>query len=328
MQAHDPMIAVEGLGRRYGRSWALDDVRFSVDAGSVCGILGPNGAGKSTLVRILATLLLPNRGRAAIAGYDVVRQASKVRELISLAGQYAAVDEVLTGRANLLMVGRLRHLTSRAARSQAGDLLARFGLTEAANRMVKTYSGGMRRKLDLAASLVGAPRVLFLDEPTTGLDPAARNDMWEAIHTLATQGTTVLLTTQYLEEADRLANQIIILDRGKIIGAGTPTELKALIGGDWLVVVARDTAQLPDVQATLARITDKDAVVEWEDRRVSVPVSAGADDLIAAVRAFDASGIAIADVGLRHPTLDDVFLRLTRSDAPAPHSAPATEEVA
>ena len=310
-----PAVLAEGLWKRFGVTEALRGVDLTVVRGTICGLLGPNGAGKTTTVRILTTLLRPDAGHARVAGYDVVRDATQVRYRIGLAGQQAAVDELLTGRANLEMVGRLYHLPARAARRRADELLERFELVEAADRIVKGYSGGMRRRLDLAASLVAAPPVLFLDEPTTGLDPRSRRAMWDMIGELVAAGTTILLTTQYLEEADQLADRIVVIDAGRVIADGMPDELKATIGGERIDIVIRDAARLPDAVAALRRASGAEARVEPEARRLTVPATGGVAALTAAVRELDAAGIAAEDIALRRPTLDEVFLRLT-GDAP------------
>lgn len=304
-------VLAEGLHKHFGETYALRGVDLSVQEGTVCGLLGPNGAGKTTAVRILTTLLRPDQGHARVAGYDVVRDAEKVRYRIGLAGQYAAVDELLTGRDNLEMVGRLYHLGRHAARQRAAELLEQFSLTDAAGRLAKTYSGGMRRRLDLAASLVARPPVLFLDEPTTGLDPQSRLAMWEAIRGLVAGGTTVLLTTQYLDEADRLANTIVVIDKGTVIASGHPDELKAEVGGARIDVVVLDGSRLADAARVLQRATGAPAHLEPEERRVTAPVATGAAALAGVVRALDAADIAIDDIALRKPTLDEVFLLLT-----------------
>jgi ABC-2 type transport system ATP-binding protein len=305
-------IAVHAIGKRFGTIRALDGVDLEVPPGTVCAVLGPNGAGKTTLVRILTTLLRPDFGTARVAGCDVVRDAERLRYRIGLAGQYAAVDGLLTGRDNLIMVGRLYHLPGRQARQRADDLLERFDLADAGNRLTKTYSGGMRRRLDLAASLIVAPPVLFLDEPTTGLDPRSRSGMWEVIGELVAGGTTLLLTTQYMEEADRLADQISVIDAGQVIAEGTPAELKDRVGGAHLDIVIRDAARLDDASRALHRIRAAEPRIERRDRRVIVPVPAGgAWRLTEAVRELDAAAVVIDDIALRRPTLDEVFLTLT-----------------
>jgi ABC-2 type transport system ATP-binding protein len=282
-----------------------------VPEGSVCGLLGPNGAGKTTAVRILATLLRPDGGRAEVAGFDVVRKAAEVRYRIGLAGQQAAVDEILTGRQNLVMFGRLYHLGAREAGRRADELLEQFGLAEAAGKQAKHYSGGMRRRLDLAASFILSPRVLFLDEPTTGLDPRGRNEVWESVRSLVAGGTTVLLTTQYLDEADQLADRIVVIDHGKAIAEGTPDRLKSRIGGDRIDVVVANDDELPVAADIVRRVCDAEPEIEGDARRISAPVGNRVAALTEVVRALDAAGLGAEDIGLRRPTLDDVFLRLT-----------------
>src|SRR4051795_13689812 len=304
-------IVVEGLVKHFGDTTALDGVDLRVAEGTVLGLLGPNGAGKTTVVRILTTLLTPDAGRAEVVGLDVVGQADAVRASIGLTGQYAAVDEYLTGAENLEMVGRLYRLPKREARTRAAELLERFDLTDAASRIAKIYSGGMRRRLDIAASLIARPRVLFLDEPTTGLDPRSRLAMWEFIADLAVEGTTILLTTQYLEEADRLADRMVVIDRGKVIARGTGDELKAQVGGQRLEFTFGRAADLPAVAERLRPLGIDEPHVDEQTRRLSVPVSGGVDSLTEALRRLDGSGAEILDVGLRRPDLDDVFLTLT-----------------
>jgi ABC-2 type transport system ATP-binding protein len=302
-------IFAEGLSRSFGKVRALDGVDLAVPAGTILGLLGPNGAGKTTAVRILTTLLRPDAGRAQVAGRDVVREAPEIRSLIGLAGQYAAVDETLTGRENISMVGHLYHLPATVIKDRTSQLLARFELEDAADRQAKTYSGGMRRRLDLAASLVGHPRVLFLDEPTTGLDPRSRVGLWELIGDLVDEGTTILLTTQYLEEAERLADSIVVIDQGRIIAEGTADELKSRFGGDVLELRLVDPAQSDAAQSALGGLAAGD--MKPDGTRLSVPVAAGARILPEAVRRLDSAGVDIDDLAMRRPTLDDVFLALT-----------------
>lgn len=305
------LIVVQGLVKKFGDTTALGGVDLSVAEGTVLGLLGPNGAGKTTVVRILTTLLEADAGRAEVAGLDVVSQADEVRAIIGLTGQYAAVDEYLTGFENLEMVGRLYHLGKKESRLRATDLLERFDLTDAAKRPAKTYSGGMRRRLDIAASLIARPRVLFLDEPTTGLDPRSRQGMWEFIADLVSDGTTILLTTQYLEEADRLAEQMVVIDHGKVIARGTGDELKAQVGGQRLEFVVAESSSLSDLSDLLGPLGIGSPSVDEQSRTVSLPVTNGAEDLAAALDRWQGSGIELIDVGLRRPDLDDVFLTLT-----------------
>lgn len=305
----DPIVIAEGLHKSFGDTHALRGLDLSVARGRVCGVLGPNGAGKTTAVRILATLSDPDAGYARIAGYDVVREASKVRARIGLAGQYAAVDEKLTGRANLRMFGRLYHLSRREARRRADELLVRFGLMEAADRQVSGYSGGMRRRLDLITCLILRPEVLFLDEPTTGLDPRSRGEIWDSIRELVAEGTTVLLTTQHLDEADHLANDIAVIDHGKVVATGTPDELKATLGGH-LDVTLEDSAALGPAATILNAMAGTDPTMTSADQ-LSVALPGGGFRLADIVRELDRAGVAPADVRLRRPTLDEVFLRLT-----------------
>ncbi|WP_372499493.1 ATP-binding cassette domain-containing protein [Streptomyces lichenis] len=304
-------VRAEGLEKRYGEKAALDGFDLAVRSGTVHGLLGPNGAGKTTAVRILATLRRLDGGRAEVAGVDVARDPARVRALVGLTGQYAAVDEVLTGRQNLEMFGRLFHLGGKRARRRAAELLERFSLTEAADQGVEGYSGGMRRRLDLAASMILAPRVLFLDEPTTGLDPRGRGEVWEAVRALVADGTTVLLTTQYLEEADRLASRVTVIDRGRAIADDTPEALKGRVGGDRIEVVAVDAADLPAVAKAVARVCEGEPRTEEGERRVHAPVSDRVAALTEVARTLQDEGIAAEDIGLRRPSLDDVFLRLT-----------------
>ncbi|MCK2217513.1 ATP-binding cassette domain-containing protein [Actinomadura sp. ATCC 31491] len=300
------MIYAEDLRKRYrhGGRPALRGVGLEVPAGTVCGLLGPNGAGKSTLVRILATLLLPDAGRAEVAGLDVVRDADRLHRLIGLAGQHAAVDELLTGRRNLELFGRLHHLPRKRARERAGELLERFGLDGAAERRVRTYSAGMRRRLDLAASLIVAPPVLFLDEPTTGLDPRSRLQLWELLRALVGEGTTLLLTTQYLDEADHLADQVVVLRDGAVAASGPPAELKRRVGGDRVEAAFASAADAVRARAALGLGGDGGLVVR-------VPAPDGARSLLRVARALDDAGVPVADLTLRRPTLDEVFLHLT-----------------
>ena len=304
-------VLAEGLRKRYGETRALDGFDLEVPEGSVCGLLGPNGAGKTTAVRVLATLLRPDGGRAEVAGFDVARRAAEVRYRIGLAGQHAAVDEILTGRQNLGMFGRLYHLGAKEALRRADELLDQFGLTEAAGKQAKNYSGGMRRRLDLAASFILSPRVLFLDEPTTGLDPRGRPEVWESVRSLVAGGTTILLTTQYLDEADQLADRIVMIDHGKAIAKGTPDELKSEIGGDCIDVVVRDADELPVAASIVGRVCSADPKVDGDARRISSPVGNRMAALTEVVRALDDAGLGAEDITLRRPTLDEVFLRLT-----------------
>jgi len=301
-------IRADGLVKHFGTTVALDGFDLGAEQGRVLGLLGPNGAGKTTVVRILATLLVPDHGRAEVAGFDVVRQPQEVRSVIGLTGQYAAVDANLTGLENLDMIGRLAQLGKRLAGERAGELLDRFDLAHAGGRAAKTYSGGMRRRLDLAASLVGRPAVLFLDEPTTGLDPQSRNALWTVVRDLVADGTTILLTTQYLEEADQLADDIVVIDGGQVIARGTPTELKDSVGGEVLAMQLADPGQVAAALAALGPIGSEARV---DMATITVPVGADKGVLTGAARRLDEAGIALVDLGTRRPSLDDVFLGLT-----------------
>jgi ABC-2 type transport system ATP-binding protein len=306
-----PAVLAEGLVKHFGATEALRGVDLTVERATVLGVLGPNGAGKTTAVRILTTLLRPDGGRAFIDGIDVVADPRRARARIGLTGQYAAVDERLTGLENLEHVGRLFHQHRKDARRRADELLERFDLTGAADRAASTYSGGMRRRLDIAMSLIGRPSVLFLDEPTTGLDPRSRLQMWDVIDELVQAGTTTLLTTQYLDEADRLAHDIAVIDHGLVIERGTPAELKQRVGGEQIVVVATHPADAPRIVDGLAPLACGDAHVEEHGKRVVVPVQAVEGMVPVAVRRLDDLGVAIEDVGVRHSSLDDVFFALT-----------------
>ncbi|MEV3966616.1 ATP-binding cassette domain-containing protein [Streptomyces sp. NPDC050698] len=307
----DTAITVEGAEKTYGDKKALDGLDLTVARGTVHGVLGPNGAGKTTLVRILSTLLRPDAGRVRVAGHDVVREAYAVRSRIGLLGQHAALDEELGGRQNLELFGRLHHLGARGARARAGELLERFGLAGTGRKAVRQYSGGMRRRLDLAASLITEPEVLFLDEPTTGLDPRGRAEVWACVRSLTDGGTTVLLTTQYLEEADQLADRISVVDAGRVIAEGTPDELKARTGGDRIDVVLRDAGRLG---AAVALLPLTGVSVDADRRLLSAPVTDRMEALFGVVRALEEAGIEAEDVALRRPTLDEVFLHLTGDD--------------
>ena len=304
-------VVVENLTRRFGEVEALRGASLQVRSGTILGLLGPNGAGKTTMVRILSTLLAPTSGRAEVLGLDVVRDAARLRPRMALSGQFAAVDELLTGRENLVMVGQLYRLRAAEARRRADELLERFELSDAAHRMAKTYSGGMRRRLDLAASLVGSPEVLFLDEPTTGLDPRSRIGLWEIIRELVHEGTTLLLTTQYLEEADRLANSIAVIDGGLVIAEGTADDLKSRVGGDVLELRALHAGDLQSAAAALSRAGfDGEAKVDPDEGALRLAVTGG-DVLAQVVRTLDAASITVSELTLHRPTLDDVFLALT-----------------
>ena len=322
------VIRASGLVKRYGSVTALDGLDLAVPEGTILGLLGPNGAGKTSAVRVLTTLLDADEGTAEVAGIDVRADPQGVRERIGLSGQYAAVDEYLTGFENLDMIGRLYRLGRKRSRERARELLERFTLTEAADRPVKTYSGGMRRRLDLAGALVAAPTVLFLDEPTTGLDPRGRTDMWEVIRELVAGGTTLLLTTQYLEEADRLADDIVVIDHGRVIAQGSSDQLKAKVGGERVELVVASAADLPSARRVLSGLSMGEVQVEESSRRLVAPVSGGAGVLLEVLRQLDTAGVAVFDVGLRRPTLDDVFLILTGQPAEQPDAGSVPQEVA
>ena len=303
------IIEARGLVKRYGDVVALDGLDLTVPEGTILGLLGPNGAGKTTAVSILTTLLAPDSGSATVAGADVVASPGEVRKRIGLSGQYSAVDEHLTGFENLDMIGRLYHLGRKRSKARARELLERFDLVDAANRPVKTYSGGMRRRLDLAGALVAEVPVLVLDEPTTGLDPRSRTELWAVIRELVDRGSTLLLTTQYMEEADQLADDIVVIDHGREIAHGTADELKTMVGGERIEVTLRSDSSMQDAQRVLARFSLNG--VYLEDRTVTAPISGGTQTLTEALRALDSEGIQLANAGLRRPTLDDVFLSLT-----------------
>ena len=325
------MMAIEaaGLRKSFGKVQALRGVDLAVPQGSVCALLGPNGAGKTTAVRVLATLIRPDGGTALVAGHDVVREPGKVRAAIGLAGQHAAVDDDLTGRENLLILGLMQHLGRRRAKARSAELLERFGLAAAGGRLVKTWSGGMQRRLDLIASLIVTPAVLFLDEPTTGLDPRSRSQIWSSVRSLAAEGTTVLLSTQYLEEADRLAGQIVIIDAGRVTAQGTPDDLKNALGSRVDVVLADSagadgasagvagSGALATAETVLRGLTGNQPRVDPERRRLTVAIAAGAVTLPELVRRLDAAGVEAGDVSIRRPTLDEVFLAETETEPEA-----------
>jgi len=306
----DASVVATGLGKRYGDQWALRDFDLTVPTGSVLGLLGHNGAGKTTAIRILTTLAAPTEGSATVAGFDVVDQSPQVRERIGLTSQAATVDGLMSGAANLEMIGRLYHLPRKVARSRAADLLGQLQLEDAGERLVRDYSGGMRRRLDLAASLISSPPVLFLDEPTTGLDPESRNDLWDLLRQLVSGGTTLILTTQYLEEADRLADDVVLLDHGKIAATGSPKELKARHGGERVVVTVDAEAELPAAATALERVAAGAPEVDAEELLVTAPASESTR-LIEVVRALEEAGVDAHDVRRREATLDDVFFSLT-----------------
>jgi ABC-2 type transport system ATP-binding protein len=321
MTSDPPAILVEGVRKSFGNVHALRGIDLVVPRGTVLGLLGPNGAGKTTAVRILTTLLKPDAGRALIEGLDVVKDEESVREIIGLAGQSAAIQEELTGRENLEIFGRLHHLSKSHARTRADELLERFDLADAADRQAKTYSGGMQRRLDLASSLVGDPLVLFLDEPTTGLDPRSRLGMWSVIRELVSAGTTLLLTTQYLEEADELADEIVVIDHGQVIAAGTAEQLKDRIGGDVIEFTVPDPARREDAVRAIAQLSESDPVLDEDTGLLTLRIgNLGSDALMQAVRSLDAAGVPVQGLALRRPSLDDVFLALTG------HAAEADEQ--
>jgi daunorubicin resistance ABC transporter ATP-binding subunit len=327
----DAAIEVEHVSKRFGTTLALDDVSLEVKSGTVLALLGPNGAGKTTLVRVLTTLLQPDSGRARVAGFDVGRDAKTIRTMIGLAGQYATVDELLTGRENLELVGLLYHLEKNEYERRAEEALERMTLVGAGDKPVKTYSGGMRRRLDLAASLIGRPPILFLDEPTTGLDPRTRNDLWALMEELVAEGTTVLLTTQYMEEAEHLANRIVVMDGGQVVAHGTADELKDHLGGNVLEVRVADQHDLEKATALIAGLASASPRLDPDLKQISFPIQGGAKVLIAAGRALDDGGIDVEDLGIRRPSLDDVFLSLTGHTAatqsePTPSRSGGTDD--
>ncbi|MCL2585252.1 MAG: ATP-binding cassette domain-containing protein [Streptosporangiales bacterium] len=314
-----PIIEARGLAKRFGKTQALDSLDLTAESGQVTALLGPNGAGKTTFIKAVATLLRPDQGELRVGGYDAGRQAADVRRIIGLAGQFAAIEPAMTGRENLRMVARLFGQNRASARASADSVLAALGLTEAGGRLVRTYSGGMRRKLDLGASLVGAPRLLLLDEPTTGLDPRSRIELWDAIRALVGQGTDVLLTTQYLDEADNLASRVVIIDHGRVAADGTPAELKRRVGGNVVEVHVRDAADVPRVAEVLGR-SGGEVRTDPGTRQVGVTVESGGRVLMEALRAVEDAGVEVEDFALRQPRLDEVFLALTGQPA-----APAAE---
>ena len=320
------MIEAVGLHKSFGETHALAGLDLDVAEGQILGMLGPNGAGKTTAVRVLTTLTRPDSGRATVAGVDVLRHPDRVRAQIGVAGQYAALDEILTGRENLGMIGRLYRVDASTVKQRAGDLLERFELTDAADRPVKTYSGGMRRRLDLGAAMMAQPPVVFLDEPTTGLDPKGRLSMWDLISELARGGTTVLMTTQYLEEADRLADDIVVIDHGRAIARGTALQLKQQVAGERLEITISDRQNLPAARRVLEALGEGQVRVDEEARHVSVAVTSHEGVLTRAIRELDAAGVHVDDIGFRRPTLDEVFLALT--GRPAEETAPAAEVTA
>ncbi|MFJ6380428.1 ATP-binding cassette domain-containing protein [Kitasatospora sp. NPDC092039] len=315
-------VEVHGIVKHYGTTKALDGVDLTVREGTVLGVLGPNGAGKTTLVRVLSTLIKPDAGTAYVGGYDVLRQPKQLRRTIGLTGQYASVDELLSGYENLYLIGRLLDLSRREARARAVELLERFSLTEAAKRPAKTYSGGMRRRLDLAASMIGRPRVLYLDEPTTGLDPRTRNEVWDEVQRMVAEGTTVLLTTQYMEEAEQLANELTVIDRGKVIANGLVSELKAKVGGQTLQIRPTHPAELPEMARCLRENGITSATVSTDTGLLAVPIT-GEEQLTAVIGILGTRGFAIAGIDTKVPSLDEVFLAITGKPAAAAAPAPS-----
>ncbi|MBV9451621.1 MAG: ATP-binding cassette domain-containing protein [Streptosporangiaceae bacterium] len=312
----EPIIEVRDVVKRFGKTMALDGISLHVEKGTVLGLLGPNGAGKSTMIRALTTLLRPDSGEARVGGFDVRTDGQRVRSIIGLAGQYAAVDELLTGRENLELAGIWYHLPKRECRHRAQAMLERLALTDAADRQVKTYSGGMRRRLDIGASLIADPPILFLDEPTTGLDPRSRNELWQFIKDRVDAGTTVLLTTQYMEEAEHLANRIVVIDKGKVIAEGTADQLKEHTGGATLEIRLADQRDVERAAALLAEVSKSEPRTEPEQRRISIPAGQGIEMLLDVGRRLQQAGIALDDLGIRRPTLDEVFLSLTGGTVP------------
>ncbi|GGF97305.1 daunorubicin resistance protein DrrA family ABC transporter ATP-binding protein [Rhodococcoides trifolii] len=324
MPSHDTAVLVEDVHKSFGTVAALQGVSFSVPTGSILGILGPNGAGKTTTVKVLSTLIRPDKGRAVVSGHDVTEDPSAVRRSILMTGQYAALDDALTGRENLILFGRLMGLTKKAARARAHDLLVDFDLEDSADRAVRGYSGGMRRRIDIACGLVVRPDVVFLDEPTTGLDPRSRKAVWSLVDSLRTQGITTLLTTQYLEEADVLSDSIIVIDHGRVIAQGTADELKSTTGGNYCHIVPRDPADVPRAASALADLLPPNfAKSDLTADSISIPAADGPAVLAEALKRLDAAGIVLSDIGLRRPSLDDVFLSLTGQSSPAAAEADA-----
>ncbi|WP_395296424.1 ATP-binding cassette domain-containing protein [Kitasatospora hibisci] len=315
-------VEVRGIVKHYGTTKALDGVDLTVREGTVLGVLGPNGAGKTTLVRILSTLIKPDAGTACVGGYDVLRQPRQLRRTIGLTGQYASVDEMLSGYENLYLIGRLLDLSRKDAKERAAELLERFSLTDAAKRVAKTYSGGMRRRLDLAASMIGRPRVLYLDEPTTGLDPRTRNEVWDEVQRMVAEGSTVLLTTQYMEEAEQLADELTVIDKGRVIAAGGVAELKAQVGGQTLQVRPVHRAELPEMARCLHETGIAEATFSADTGLLSVPIT-GEEQLTAVIRALGTRGFAVAGIDTKVPSLDEVFLTITGKPATAAAPAPS-----